>query len=358
VAIYKYLLGDVLTGDLLAEMPFSTASFSHVLNAPGAFSGTMSLKQKPSKLLELQSAINLGRNTLYVDREGVIVWGGFLWTESANLATAQTTFAGEGFHSYFRRRYIRADKTYTGQDQTTGIAKDLIDYAQGQAGGNIGIITTGMTASGVTRDRSYPAVERKKIGEAIEQLAAVENGFDFRYDSSWNGDVIETKFRTQYPSTGRQTDYVFAVGSHQLTEMMVNVDASTLVVTVDVIGATPDPGTSPLISTVSDTSRLSSMPLLEDIVSFTDVDNTTTLQGHANTRLQRGSQPIVIPSVSFNPSADPVIGSYIPGDIVRVKASVGLKSIDGDFRITEYGVTVSDTGKEDGKMSFASLEVF
>lgn len=352
-ASYRYLLADVLTGDLLAEIPFESATFSHVLNAPGAFTGTLALKQPLSLQAVLSTSLNYGKVAMYVERDAVIVWGGMLWADAPDFENGTVDVSGEGWHSYFRRRVLRARKIYAAADQTTGIAKDLIDYAQGVAGGDIGVDTSGVAATGVLRDRTYEAFERKNIGEAVEQLAAVDDGFDFRYDSSWSSGSIVTRFLTQYPNTGRATNFVF---EGQLSSLKMTRDASSLATNVDAMGA--GEGDLRLIATVSDPSLLGVYPVLDDVVSNTDVSVLATLDSQARQRLTRGKAPIVIPSIDVDPSADPTIGSYIPGDIVRVRGGYGLAEVDGLFRVTSYGVKVDDAGGEVASISFAGLESF
>src|SRR6266496_2368632 len=236
MANYRYLLADLKTVKPIAEIPFESASYSHVLNAPGSFAGTLGLNQPASLYSVLSTTLNLGRVSLFVERDNVIVWGGILWTSSADIDAGTITFNGEGWHSYFRRRVVRAKKNYVQQDQTTQIAKNLIDYAQSISGGSIGVDTTGVAATGVLRDRTYEAFERKFIGEAVEQLAAVDGGFDFRFDSSYVSGNIVTRFLTSYPNTGRQTNFVLEVGA-QLAGLGIKVDATSLATNVDAIGA-------------------------------------------------------------------------------------------------------------------------
>lgn len=355
MAVYRYLLANVLTGALLAELPLESASYSHVLNAPGAFSGALGLRQ-PAKLeAVLASALNLGQVAVYAERDGVIVWGGMLWTSDADIDSGALALAGEGFHSYFRRRALRATKAYAAADQTTGIAKDLIDWAQSIPGGSIGVATADVAATGVLRDRTYEAFERKWIGAEIEALAALDGGFDFRYESRWNAGTIQTRFLTSYPATGRQTEIVLEVGK-QLAKLGTKTDATSLATNVDAIGA--GEGDLGLIATVSSPALLGVYPLLDDVVSFTDVSERPTLEAHARKRLRRGAAPIVIPAVEWDPSLEPVIGSFLPGDIVTVRGSSGLARVDGAFRVTTIEVTVDDAGGESGKLSFAGLENF
>ena len=356
MATYRYLLVDVVNPTIrLAELPFESATYGHVLNAPGAFQGTMGLEQPPKLAAVLQEQLQLGQVSIWVERDGVIVFGGILWTSDADIDAGTITYAGEGWHSYFRRRVLRARKVYVQQDQVT-IAKDLLNYAQAFGGGSIGVWTADAAPSGVLRDRTYEAFERKNIGEAIEQLAAVENGFDFRYESQYDQvGNLGVRFLTSYPPTGRHTEYVLEVGK-QLSQLNIKTDATTLATNVDAVGA--GEGDIKLLATVSDPGLLGVYPMLDDVVSFTDVSEQPTLTAHARKRLQQGSSPVVIPEVEWDPSLEPIIGSFLTGDIVTVRGGAGLAQVDGLFRITTVEVSVDDAGGETGKLSFAGLESF
>lgn len=355
MATYRYLLADALTNSLIEELPFESASYSHVLNAPGAFSGTLSLKQPLSLQNVLATSLNYGKVTLYIERDGALVWGGMLWTDQPDFDAGTLEIRGEGWHSYFRRRVLRARKVYTAQDQTT-IATDLLNWAQdatANPGGSIGVWTLDALATGVLRDRTYEAYERKSIGEAIEQLAAVDNGFDFRYETLYSSGIPGKRFLVQYPNTGRNTALVF---EGQLSSMKVTRDATAMATNVDAMGA--GEGDARLIASVSDPSLIGVYPKLDEVISNTDVSILATLDGYARQRLKRGKTPIVIPSIDVDPEADPTLGSYIPGDIVTVRGGYGLVTIDGRFRITGYTVKVDDSGGEVASLDFAGLESF
>lgn len=343
-------------GDILAELPFTTVSYSHVLNSPGSFSGTMALQQPEPLKSVLKAALMLGRNTLYVERNGVIMWAGIPWTRNVDFDANTYTINAEGWHSYFRHRHITETVEFILADQIH-IARDLIDWAQAQPGGDIGVQTSMVAHTAVWRARTYLANERKNVGEAVEELAALENGFDFRYESAWAGDVINTNFRTFYPATGRATDIVFEIGT-QISTAGAICDGTTLATHVDAIGGIPEDSETPLIASVSDTLRLAEMPRLDDVVSFTDVIVPPTLTAHANARLKRGAECILIPSITLESTMVPPIGSYREGDRVTVRADIGLETIEGMFRITEFSVNVGENGDETPALSFANVDVF
>lgn len=374
MAEYRYLLGDILDNtEIYAELPFTSATYSHVLNSPGAFQGSMSLNQSDALSTILGESLIMGRSTILVERDGVLVWGGICWTDETNFQDSTYTVNAEGWHSYFRRRTLTETKTYALVEQVD-IAADLINWAQAQSGGDIGVGTTGVTPTGRVRDRTYLDYERKNIGEALEQLAAVIDGFDFRYETARSGDVININFLTSYPATGRETDLVFELGV-QLDSASATTDATNLVTHVDAIGAILDPAEdpgapeegdtetveveqAPLIASVSDITRFTTMPRLDDVISETDIITIPTLEAKALLRLARGSDPVVMPSVGVDPAQEPRIGSYREGDLVTIRAVAGFRRLDGRFRITEYSVTVDGNGGESAALVFGSGEVF
>jgi hypothetical protein len=161
------------------------------------------------------------------------------------------------------------------------------------------------------------------------------------------------------PATGGSLSKPFTSTGHHHRESAkpeIKVDATSIATNVDAIGA--GEGDVGLIATVSDPSLIGIYPLLDDVESHTDVSELPTLDAWARKRLTRGAAPIVIPSVDYDPALEPVLGSFIPGDIMRVRGGYGLASIDGSFRVTEIGVSVDDNGGEAGKLSFAGLESF
>jgi len=64
------------------------------------------------------------------------------------------------------------------------------------------------------------------------------------------------------------------------------------------------------------------MPRLDDVISQTDVNDTTVLTTYSDRRLARGAVPLCIPSITVDPSLEPVLGSYNAGDIVTVRSGI------------------------------------
>lgn len=336
---YRYLVGDLVTNVLREEMPFSGVTYSQVLNAPGAFQATIGLQHPKATRANLDP----GRTVIYVERDGVLLWGGILWAASVSADDGTITINGQGFWSYFRRRVLRTTKTYTGIDQLA-IAQDLIRWAQSQPGGDINV-AVGTETSSVVRDRTYNDWERKNIGEAVEQLAAVENGFDFAVDVGYEpSGAITRTFRLSYPRRGSNTSIVFELGTN-LGSFTQQVDATVQANQIDVIGA--GDGSAMLIATVADDTLTPPYPLLEDVLSYKDVSELDTLVGHGNAALAARTSPVeTIPTIAqFGP--DTGLGSYITGDEVAVRGSAGFIDVEQRARIIGISVKVDEQSSEE-----------
>ena len=369
MAEWRVLHTELVGGAILGELPVTAAQFGVALNAAGRFQCTLPLEADPARLrlpiyaggssdldadVDLVTMANLtpGTTAVWFDRDGVLLFGGIVWAVSADVDGNTLTVAGEGPHSYLRRRAIRSTLTYTATDQLD-IVRALIDHAQGMTNGTIGI-TYATTDSGVTRDRTYLAFERKNIGEAIEQLAAVEGGFDWRYDHNYVAGIPTWLAGFTYPATGRTTEMVFEVGTNcSITNY--ETDGSTITNLVDVFGAGTAAET--LTATVHNTALQGPYPILEATETHSDVLVLATLELYGRRRLARGAGPTRRVQLNTFADTDPTLGSYICGDRVRVRADHGWLQMDETMRITEIGVSVQG-GAETVSLALAGAEVF
>jgi len=359
------------TGTILGELPSIAMSYGEALNGAGRWSATIPLDANPPRLvlptvgggastdidtssLDLVSpeTLAVARTQVWFERDGVLLNAGILWTAKADIGGGTLELAGEGMHSYFRKRLIRSDRTYSSEDQLD-IARDLVDQAQAALNTDVGVVTdTG--SSGVLRDRSWLGRERKWVGEALEQLAAVEGGFDWRYAADWVGGVPTVTLRLSYPATGRRTAHVFEVGTN-CSLLSYDEDGTTVANLVDAFGA--GEGDDGLIATAANAALQGPYRILEDVVTFSDVRDDGTLTTHAQRRLTRGAGPIRHVELETFADTEPALGAYVVGDQVTVRCDYGWVQLDDWFRVVEMTVSVSG-GEERIKLALAGLEVF
>jgi len=363
VAVYTYLSADLLTGTVREELPLTGVRWSKVLNGPGALNANIRYTHPKATRANLDP----GRTAIFVRRNGLVVWGGILWTARKVKGNDVLSLGCEGFWSYFRRRRLRHNIKFTNVDQLT-IFKELIRYTQGQPvtqatsgngtypqpNGDIGVLL-GDETSGVLRVKTINGFERSIVGNELESLASLSGGFDFAIEVTepTSHNFVKT-LRLGYPRRGRRTNIVFEQGKN-VKLLDWQIDADRLENRVDALGSGEGPAM--LISTAQDTNVLDQgYPLLDGTVSHKDVTRLETLAAHAQRRLTEHKLPVSIPVLSLRVTEEGEVGSFIEGDECLVRADDGFVQFDNYYRVIEYLVDVSNEGDETIDITFAESE--
>ena len=364
MAEYRVISTDVRTGVRIAELPLNRLSFGSVLNGAGELSGTLPLPvNDPVLAATYVDAVDPVRRQLVVERDGAIVWCGLVWMSPYSDDDQTLEVRAAETWSYYRRRVITTRRVFTGADQFA-IVRQLLNDAHAVSGGNVGV-TVGTETCGVLRDRTYETWEFKNLGEAVKQLAEVIDGFDFSIEPAWSAAGTLTKtFRLYYPRKGARfsaTGHVFEVGRNVITWDWPN-DGTRYANRVHNVGAGQDAATLRVTRTASDQLTLPSAggpgyPLIEDVISNTDVLKAVTLTAQADQTLGTLSRPVVIPQVTVRADVDPILGAWSIGDACRFICQPGLSprfpnGIDTYQRIIASEVSVNDEGTEEVRLTF------
>jgi hypothetical protein len=349
---WRFLLFDSRSLEPQAELDCAGGvSYTEELNAPGSFQATMSLRQPLPITAEI---LEPPRAVFAVEKDDVIVGAWFVWAHDYDVGAGTVTLTGQGWLSYLHRRVLTISKHFAGWQQED-IAWNLIDYAQDDPNGDVGIVAAYQTW-GVLRERHYYGYERKFIGELLEDLAAVRHGFDFRFVPRWAAgpnSTLEVAFTTVYPPLGRDTDLVFSDGAGGVTIPSVSLDGTSLAYRVDAIGR--GEGDAIPIREAESTALQNAYLLLEDVVVHSDVEENDTLDDYAWWRLNRGLHPITIPKANLPLS---LLGGVVVGDQVQVRLDRGLLQVDARYRITALDVELPADGAERLVASLAPLVAF
>lgn len=341
MADYRYLAADLVTGTIRDEIPFETVVWGRALNRAAPFTSTIAATHPKAR----RDLLDPARTIIYVERDGRIVGDGIPWTPQIQPADGIRTLQlhGASLWSYFSRRHIRQDLTFTNVDQLA-IFRSIIAYAQAQPGGNLNIDVTDQL-SGRTRTRTYEAWRRGEIDRTCTQLADVIDGFEFEATCRWDQqrDTVERWIELGYPTRGRRTNHVFEAGVNLANwgETEAGGDVANL---VDAIGE--GQGEDMPIATAADTSLLGAYPLLEKVVAHTSVSDRGTLVGHARTHLEQSRR--AARHLKLEPRADipPRLSTYIPGDDVEIRIDDGWIQASGRWRIDGFQVSVDTDGDE------------
>jgi hypothetical protein len=102
---YRYFVVDIMSNDLLAEIPFTSVSYSRSLREAGEFSGSIAVAEATANLSLYENTLP-GKTALYVVRNNICVWGGIIWTRSYDIVGKSLNVSASEFSSYFYKRVI------------------------------------------------------------------------------------------------------------------------------------------------------------------------------------------------------------------------------------------------------------
>jgi hypothetical protein len=342
---YRYLFADLLTNAVIAELPLTNVNFTQQLNAAGTLTGELLLTGLNSAQLNVLNATIPAKCVVYVDRSGVLVWGGIIWNREWDTSNQHIKITAREFESYFERRRITTTQNYTAVDQLT-VAQNLITAAQAVPYGNIGVIVPNNT-SGVTITQIYYNYELKSYFTAISDLAKATNGFDFNivvsYDSG--GNIIKSLV-LGYPrlgntySTSSTTVPVFMIPAGNIVQYNYKEDGTKAANKIYLTGAGSNEGK--LIATGTDSTKTAAgWALLEDSMNYSNITDSTLLGNMATGQVNVVSYPPQTIQVVAPPYIDPVFGTYSIGDQARLVIQDDLypSGFDGTYRIVGLNVS-------------------
>jgi len=348
---YRYLLADLRTNSVLAELPFTGVNFTQQLNSAGTFSGNILLSGLSSSFNAADGTIP-GRTALYVDRDGVLVWGGIIWSREYNSSSQHLGINAREFESYFERRRITTTQVFTNTDQLV-IARALVTASEVPTGGDIGV-QVGSETSGVNVSRTFYNYELKTVYSALLDLSRSTDGFDFNIEVAYDGGGVPAKtLKLSYPKSGTRYSasnpaaLVFEFPAGNVVEYSYPEDGSVAANTIYAIGAGSNEGK--LTYTATDATKVAAgWPLLEDSMNYSDITDTTLLTNLATGQVNAVAYPPTTMKIVAPPYVDPTLGTYKIGDDARIRIiddrfPTGLDAI---YRIVSLNVTPGEDGPE------------
>lgn len=355
---YRYIVADLITGQVLAELPLRGVSFGITLNDAGEFQGQLVLGDPRIAVHDPEFVTRPAHTVVYVERDGVLVWGGIIWTSKYSSADRAIDIGAADFLSYFdHRRVLPKDfdpsvgnlspinVTYTDTDQAE-IARGLIATAQAHPRGTVGVQSDPLVVSGFRRTVNYPGRELKTVGDALRELSNLENGPDFVFDVAYDdrGDVVR-RLRVGTPELGQSgTPLVWEYGGN-LIEYAWPRDGSSMATRVFALGDEDDAGQLVGIAQSTTPGR----PLLEAELSLVHLADATLLRSQARSALAAAADPVVLPELTVRGDLDPVLGSYQVGDhaLIVVRDEFFPKGTQFQVRVVAIEVTPGDDAGEE-----------
>lgn len=355
--VYAY---DINSNTRITELPAKQLTFDSRLNDPGSISFSCYMRA-PNVAALVAPVLAYGGDPvkLYVDRNGVIVWSGYLWTQNPQKSTGEIQFGGGELLSWGDMRVQAADysaATYpNGIDAGQLLAKVFTD-AQNTVlcgpGASVGLNIVSATA-GINIVPGYPLQQYTQLSQIVANTVQVINpgvgGVDVGTRSYWDPatghpvDVL-TIYTPRLGRTAGQSGLIFDLS--KALDYTWPVDATksgnTLIVmggssTVTPIATVETPGV-----TVGGPGQ---PPRLDLVASYANITTQDQISLMANGVAQQLGRPALTPTITV-PTAD-YLGTFIVGDDARIYGEPDFllrSGVDEYLRVVQSQVTVPDDG--------------
>lgn len=349
---YRLLLCDLRSDQVLDVLPVTGVSLDDYIGKTGRLTGNVPV---PNRAIaeRARKALLPGRTGVWVERGRDIWWGGILWTlslssDTRGFLTAQIQCGG--WESYLYRRLLYDTQVAEQVDQLD-VARGLVDYVQGTPGGDIGI-TYDTHTSGVLRDRTYLRYDLPTVGDLLDDLAAVENGFEWRITSFRDTAGRRVKrMQLGYPKITAGTADIVLDHPGPVLSYSWPTDATQKANAWQSRGATINNNQAedsyPLMSTllVDDTDVAAGWPRLDGSSDYTTVELQPTLDAHARADSAAALRPVVIPEVEV------LLGGQITPALLGATVRLRIRDLwhpdvlDSRFRVVGMSITPPERGR-------------
>src|SRR5690606_10924314 len=312
---------------------------TEALNQPEELSFTIDPKKQTPELLLRFSDLAAYATEIWLWEDGELIFAGPLLGYAPRLAGEDIAWEvrATGLLSYLQRWRVRPsdpDLVFSGVDQAL-IAKGLIDYWQALPWGDYGIDTSSVATTGVTRDRTYAAVEAHLIAQRLSELAAVIDGFDFSIDPATR------EFLVHYPGRGQDLTDSIIVDSRSVADPSAQISAGP----EDLVSDAYALGEDGLSAEAFDAGLRAAIGRSAFAGAFAGVTDPTTLADYAaRLQVQRSTQLHIPPSTLI-----PVAfrwGDFGVGDLVEFNYDYGAGLLTEERRVLTRQRKVEDSGAE------------
>ncbi|GCD94081.1 hypothetical protein [Embleya hyalina] len=362
-AAYRVLFTDLRSDQVLDAIPVDGMSFDDYIGKSGSLRASI-----PVTSAEMARRVQLlvpARTAVWVYRGGQVWWGGIVWQATPTVGdrgAAAYSIQAATWDSYLDRRVLMTTyETPPGGVDQLDIARELVAYTAEQPGGDIGITIDYGQVSGIVRDRTYSRYDQPRIRQLLDQLAAVQGGFEWRISSELDEFGARVKrLVLGYPritagSTDVVLDYPGPIRVYSDPE-----DGGGRATHWQSRGATTNRNqaadSNPMLTDVQEVAGAidAGWPRLDGTSDHTTVEDPATLLGHAQADLGRAWTQTTIPEITITPGDR--LSPAMLGATVRVRRRDLWHPAGDDRRYRVVGMSVTPPTRSSGETARLFLE--
>lgn len=323
-----WLETKLIDGTFVQKIPFYNLQFEVGFNGPSGIRWNSPLYHPQIN----SSTLEAGLHEVWVLRDGVVVAAGPIWDVSVSTDDKSLSCGAQTLEDYLDVRLIR-DVDFVTQDQVN-IAWSYINTSQGYTNGWMNLYS-GTLGTGITRSISWKTYDNKYILEAIQDMAELDNGFDFWISPN------NRQFNAVYPRPATDRGLHLSYPQHISSYALVTQGKYTR---NRVVVQGPDPAYAVGVNT----TNLAKYGLREYADSLKDAGTSNDLTDYTSHLTDIRSNVSAYPTLVLRGQTinifDPNVIQY--GDKFKVTILDGYVTIDQQYRYKGAQVTVNKSGDE------------
>jgi hypothetical protein len=361
--VYRVFAYDLNTNTRLCEIPAQGLAFDCRLNDSGSIAFTVPIS-RPQAAAMIDPLLSLNGNpfAVYVDRSGIIVWGGIVWTVQYDRASGVVSFGGKEFLSYFAQRTIVDDYSVASYPVgvepgylTYKVISDCLGLTPYVTGYNIGFTLTPRSYSSTPAViPGYPFSQHTLVGQVIQDMAALSiSGYgsvDTTIQCYWDGNGDPQRLITVWTPRAGQTgeDSQVAFDLSRVVNYSWAMDSTRMGTKLTVVGSgTGDNAPEVVVDSVAPVGGLGLLPRLDKVISASNVNSQDQVNAMAVGLAQQYGTPLATPTLTQPTAVSPALGEWTVGDDARIYIAADdyhRNGVDEVWRIVQHSVTVPDQG--------------
>jgi hypothetical protein len=352
----EFIAQEVKSRRVLGDVHLTDFRYREVINGFGEWGATLNLSESAFNPFELTEPWKV---RLIAHRDGQVAAGLDIWTRERSLGQVAVPLGGKLAGSWLERVLIGGrnggDLQYNQWEQQH-IAANLVTLAQIEWGdGGVEVHAGAQRGGSVYRDKNtWEASDGKPYGEALQDLADLQNGFQFRFETyAPSPGQFAVRLQTGYPYVTDRAPINAELtddGAGQLTGNIkdLKLQESVAVLGTDSVVWGSGEGFVRLRGRAENLSLANSIPRIARTENRSDVITQSWLNQRASSLLSQSGTAQYAPQL-WLAADDPQhpLGSYATGDRVAVNVDPCLQfpyGLYGVWRIMEIEYNPAEFG--------------
>lgn len=361
---YTYFAFDLVTGDVLGDVPLRGVSPRWELNDPGTVGDNIVVGLLGATLAQRASWAGITlpwRHGIAIDCDGSVIHAGVITGRRYSSSSGSYRLKVPGLLEYWRRRLIGTTLNFKQVDQFQ-IVRTL--FASGAAPTIPLVLPT--TVSGTLRDRTITGPEFPAVLDEVLELADNIGGYEFAIESAWASGSrkrVIHRLRLAAPrlgltgvAAGLALEYPGEVREYEWDE-----DGEQLA--TDWFGTSQNTDGNTLVSSATNLTLLGrGYPRLMRHSTYSNITRIATLDDHVQNELAEGGRYANQPTIVVRDEGATKPGRWSVGDDVRVLITDDLRfprvndSLAPGLDSDDYRIQSASLAPETGLVTFVLAE--